>query len=243
MVFPISKFENNAAAARGVLDFLDLSRGTPQEFHARPFNHYEPKFSRWWLIPSTDWPACRHSKLSIRKSPEQQMYVGFYTEKGLDGSLASMPGVDAALILQNDWYWHEFLTAAERGDFDEVIETLMQQSACSARLLVEIYAFNHVPTPENAVRPDESQQLVREPSASHFEVADASSVLTTLATLGSCRSIRDVAVWLKEQSALRFFWIDLHIGIQLAYGSETSGTWGAKEMWEKALAPWIFWVR
>ncbi|MBI4456681.1 MAG: hypothetical protein HY644_12375 [Acidobacteria bacterium] len=154
-----------------------------------------------------------------------------------------MPGVDTALILQNDWYWHEFLTAAQRGDFDEVIETLMRQSACSAHLLVEIYAFNHVPTPENTVGPDESQQLVREPSGSHFEVAGTSSVSTTLGTLGSSRSIRDVAVWLKERPELRFFWIDLHIGIQLAYGSETSGTWGAREMWEKALAPWLRWVR
>src|SRR5688572_20853737 len=102
MPLPVTKFETNDTAARAVLNHLQAIR---PGLSARPFNHYEPEFSRWWLIPGTDWPACRYSKFSIRRSPQGEMCVGFYTEKGLNKSLATMPGVQPAHIMQDDWYW------------------------------------------------------------------------------------------------------------------------------------------
>jgi len=242
MSLPITKFPTNDTAARAVLDHIRATYPIAQELHARPYNHYEPEFSRWWLIPGTDWPAYRHSKLSIRKSPVNpgEMYAGFYTEKGLDRTLTGMPEVQPSYIMRDDWYWHQFLREARGGGLDPVVEEVIRRSGCPVRLLIEIYGFNRIPRPEVAALPDELVQLKRLPSASGYELEVPAS--TALTPFNSCRSVKDVAECLQTASDFRFFWIDLHIGIHLAYGSETSGTWAAAEIWQNALAPWSSWV-
>lgn len=243
MSLPITKFPTNDTAARAVLGHINMTRPTSQQLHARPFNHYEPEFSRWWLTPGSDWPAYPHSKLSIRKSPTSpgEMYVGFYTEKGLDKSLARISEVQPTYIMQDDWYWHQFLREAREGVLDPVAEEVVRRSDCTMRLLIEIYAFNSIPCPGAAIRPDEFVQLKRVPSASSYEPEIPGGKV--LAPFNSCSSVKDVAECVQTESGLRFFWVDLHIGIHLAYGSETSGTWGAAEIWQNALVPWSLWVK
>lgn len=168
------------------------------------------------------------------------MCVGFYTEKGLDESLATMNGVQPSQIMENDWYWHRFLREARGGVLDEVAENVVSCSSCAVRLMIEIYAFNRVPIPGVTVSVDEYVELKLEPSTRTFMVEVPG--LNTLARFNNCSSIRNVAERLQTDSGLQFFWVDLHIEIHLAYGSEMSGSWGAAEIWENSLAPWGSWV-
>lgn len=237
MPLPVTKFETNDTAARAVLKHVQAIR---PRLCARLFNHYQSEFSRWWLIPGTDWPACRYSKFSIRRSAQSEICVGFYTEKGLDKSLATMPGVQPSQIMQDDWYWHQFLRDARAGVLDPVAEDVIRRSGCAIQLMIEIYGFNSIPSPGVAVSPDEFVQLKREPPTPGY-MAEVPG-LKTLVRFNSCTSIKDVAESLQTDPGLRFFWVDLHIEIHLAYGSETSGTWGAAEIWQNALAPWNSWV-
>ena len=168
------------------------------------------------------------------------MCVGFYAEKGLDESLATMAGVQPSQIMQNDWCWHHFLREASAGVLDRVAENMVSRSGCAVRLMIEIYAFNRVPTPGVTVSVDEYLQLKLEPSTRTF-MAEVPG-LNTLVRFNNCSSIRDVAERLQTERGLQFFWLDFHIEIHLAYGFETSGSWGAAEIWENSLAPWRSWV-
>lgn len=166
--------------------------------------------------------------------------MGFYTEKGLDKVLAGMPQVNPTLIMQDHWYWHRFLLQAKQGLLDSATEEVMSRSGCPAWLLIEVYEFNRVPTPGAAQDPDEWVALRKEAIGQGYKVErEGWKILTRL---NDCATVREVAASLEAQDDLRFFWVDLHIGIRLSYGSETTGTWGASEIWQNALAPWTPWV-
>jgi hypothetical protein len=235
---PVTKFETNDTAARAVLNYVNAIR---PGLCARPFSQYQPEFSRWWLVPGRDWPACRHSKFSIRRSAQGEMCVGFYTEKGLDPSLAGMPGVQRSQIIREDWYWYQFLRHAREGLLDSVADEVVNRSGCTIRLNLEIYGFNSIPAPGIPATPDDFAQLKKEPSAPGY-ITEIPG-LRTLLRFNNCSSIQEVAEYLQTDSGLRFFWIDFHIEVQLAYGSETAGSWGAAEIWQNALAPWSSWVQ
>ena len=59
--------------------------------------------------------------------------------------------------------------------------------------------------------------------------------------LNTCVNIREVGELLRGMEDLRFFWVNLSIGITLSYGEEAPGAWGAAEVWDNALNPWETW--
>jgi hypothetical protein len=42
---------------------------------------------------------------------------------------------------------------------------------------------------------------------------------------------------------LSWYWVNLRIGIQVRYGSRDRGDWGGEALWQRALEPWLPWVR
>src|SRR5262245_22606893 len=96
MRLPVMKFTNNYQAAHAVLETLDRYRPISERFYPRPFNRYSPEFTRWWLVPDTNWPAYKRGKLSFRHCPwdGNSMYIGYYSEKGFSPSIAKMAGVN-----------------------------------------------------------------------------------------------------------------------------------------------------
>lgn len=100
---------------------------------------------------------------------------------------------------------------------DRVAENVVSRSGCAVRLMIEIYAFNRVPTPGVTVSVDEYLELKLEPSTRTFMAEVLGS--NTLVRFNNCSSIRDVAERLQTERGLQFFWVDFHIEIHLAYGS------------------------
>lgn len=241
MSFPVAKFKNNDLAAHSVLAHLDQYPPVPEQFCARPFNQYSPDFSRWWFVPDTAWPAYKRGKLSFRQCPwnSSAMYVGYYVEKGFDQSIAKISGVKPNLIVQSDWHWRSFLRNATNGDLDSAGEEVIRRSACPLSLLVEVYGVNSIPKPGVQERADESARFEAKSTGGEYEIVAPGR--DTLRRLNGCRTPRDIAVRLEEPD-FRFFWVDLHIGISIQYGSEEAGTWGASDIWHNALAPWRPWI-
>jgi hypothetical protein len=59
--------------------------------------------------------------------------------------------------------------------------------------------------------------------------------------------MQDLVMAIEGIEHVWWYWIDLRIGIRVAYGSgeksdAAAGIWGAGDLWQHALAPWLPWV-
>jgi len=243
MYAPTVIFENNFRAAHAVRDHINGLYPGGHRFTTRPYQHQAPDFTHWWFIPRKEWPAYHLGKLFIqqlRLAPEC-LYTGFYVERGLGKQLAGMPDVDPTHVMQPDWYWFEFLRHAQGGEPDSALREVLERSHCPVFVSVDLYAFNRVPSPEKDLQaPDDNVEFAIRSADLGFELAEQSEGI--MSRLNECANLRELAEDLDGWRDLDYCWVNLFTGIRLQYGTETTGTWGADEIWHNALEPWAPWV-
>lgn len=111
-MIPECEFPNVHALALEMRETAELVTGL--NLSPRPWNRFEPEISRWWLVPSTDWPAYHHGKLSFDPKDEKAsiLYCGFDVEKGFGSIVAQAYSSTRSrnLIMGNSWTWYRFVT-------------------------------------------------------------------------------------------------------------------------------------
>lgn len=245
MIVPQAIFRNNDETAHAVLDYLDEFLSLPHRFTLRPYDFHRPEFSEWWFIPSTEWPAYHHSKLFVHQSPirpaaPEWLYTGFYVEQGFGQELAGFPDVQRKYIMRADWYWHEFLLHARNGEIDPTLRQVLERSQCPLWVWIDVYEFNRVQeldTDRYRRGPDDWVEFTIYAQDTKFILAQPGRKV--LAQLNTCANIRELAQLLETLEDLRFFWVNLQVGVRLRYGTESEGFWNALEIWGNALEPWI----
>jgi len=233
MAEPIVVFETNQQVAHKVLEYQEKLRPSPPHFTLRPYQYQGPENTEWWFIPSTDWPAYHHSKLCVHQydpSPEM-LLVGFYVEHGYGGRLKGLTKQN--LIMEPDWYWLRFLRHARDGDFDPTMRETLARSRCPLTVWLDAQA------PERG-DVDKIEFTIRTPKLC-FEVEGPTGEI--LSSLRECGDLRSLAGHLAELGdTLQWYWLNLVIGIKLRYGNLQTGTWRARDIWQKALEPWEQWI-
>lgn len=247
MPVPRIRFGNNDKAAHAVLHYLDNLRPSLQRFALRPYNRFLPDFTEWWLIPQSDWPAYRYSKLFFHRfqqsaTKSKWFYTGFYVEKGLGKQLTGMADVNIRHIMQDDWYWYDFVRHTKGGEMDSAVREVLLRSQQPVVVSIDAYEFNCVPEPDTDRQlPHDWIVFTVHSEKIDFQITRPSS--ETLIELNGCANLRELGQCLEGLKDLDYFWLNLLIGIRLQYGAETSGTWGAAEIWHNALEPWNPWIR
>lgn len=151
MSAPQIQFENNDKAAHAISRHLDELHPSPQRFALRPYNRFSTEFTEWWFVPNrTDWPAYRYSKLFVHKfqplsEAPKEFYTGFYVEKGLGKQLLGMAEVKQTNVMQDNWYWYEFVRHAKSGEMDTAIQEVFARSQRPVVVSLNVYEFNRVP--------------------------------------------------------------------------------------------------
>jgi hypothetical protein len=230
-----------------VFSYLEERRRLPREYSLRPFNRFNQDFSDWWIIPSKAWPAYPHGKLFVSPvepapDPPERMYCGYYLEKGLGQALAGQAGVRRPLLLQADWYWHDFINLACAGKVDASLRQAVEASPTGLRVRVDAYEFNRVAEPDGErQRPhDKVRFAVTLPDLAFAVIQPARDILKPL---NSCKNLRELAGQLPRVPGLEFFWVDLLIGVCLDYGGSPPDAWGAEQLWRGCFEPWWLWVK
>lgn len=257
MPIPTVTFENNSKVAHAVSRYLDELRPSPQRFTLRPYQFQSPAFTYWWFVPSTEWPAYRYSKLFIHRfwvDSEYLLFTGFYVEHGLDEELKGQPDVKRSHVMQSGWYWFEFLRQAKNGALNPALRQVLERSGCPVFVWLDAYAFNRMSDRENGAqtaeaddgeaydsKADDSVEFVVRSANLQFELTKQANQV--LSPLNECAKLQELAQHLEVQQELRWYWVDLLVGIRLRYGTASVGTWGAAEIWRNALEPWTSWVR
>jgi len=92
------------------------------------------------------------------------------------------------------------------------------------RVYVNLYQFNHMPDPETGQQHPDDQIA--------FVVPDTSLALSRV--LNARTELQPLKAWA---------WINLWIRVQVRYSKDNTGDWGAAQLWQNTLEPWLPWVR
>jgi hypothetical protein len=233
---PTIRFTNNDQAAHAVYKYVKANRLLQRHLTLRPFNYAAPKFTEWWLIPSTDWPAYHHSKLCFDQWGSDIVLTGFFSEKGLGDQLTGM--VKPSLIIEPGWYWHELLGEVQEGKLAEPMRAVLDRSGLPLLVYLSLYEFNNVPDFETGqTKPNDRLTFVADDDDLHFhQTVEAAGVL---APLNGARDLRDLSARIADLGDISWYWVNFMIGVCLSYRGDDPGEWGAPDIWKRALEPWV----
>ncbi len=93
----------------------------------RPFNHYVPSLTDWWIVPSLELPFFKFGKYFFTWDEKKRdtLRCGLYLAKGLDPMLAKVYPTKKGkrLLMDESWAWHEFYPAVMRGEIEQAVRS------------------------------------------------------------------------------------------------------------------------
>ena len=218
----------------------------------RPWNIYEPNTTRWWLVPTTEWPAYRHGKVlcsgNAGGSPPS-IQVGLYVEKGLHPSVVSAYPCrkGSRLILREDWVWHRFVADLETGNTLRLITELARRLPVPITFAIDGgYIDDPCDSDVNRARSgltwarytfewDEGGRLTLREGEPRPE--------GPFEALAHLRGYEDVSPVLHELASNPWLWVDVFLGIGFQSSPDDGGScWGAEDFWTHFLRHLTAWL-
>lgn len=183
----------------------------------RPFNHYTPALTDWWIVPSLDLPFFKFGKYFFTWDVKQRTSIqcGLCLTKGLDPMLAAVypSRKGRRLLMDESWAWNRFHAAVEKGVFEEKL----RRSARAIGHEVEIVfdggyvddpgLFN----PDAETRRRDRYTLVYQPEDDSLRVARAKRDAMCLKFLNKVHSISEFREAMRTLAAEQFLWCDIFV--------------------------------
>jgi hypothetical protein len=200
---------------------------------------HEPNTTSWWLVPSTEWPACKYNKLYFGCFGEDQLLVGFHVEKGLGASVKAAYPKAKGYFVEDDWQWLRFTRALEDQTFES--ELVKAAASVSSPLVLRISGF-YVQDPSgydpySPLRKPDVFTFEWESESSRFVLKAVDHRVHSISRL-EIESVSDLAREIKRLSADPWLWIDVHIGAPFKIqtdAAQSDSSWDAHKMWKDFL--------
>jgi len=248
---PTCVYRNAQQAAQDV-------RAATVELVARPYSHFDPEHTIWWMVPSTEWPAYRFAKLFFvveREAPV--LFSGIYIEKGLSRTVAETYHGRSAFEMGEDWAWSGFGDDLRSGAVSRAIGEIADRSRTPVR--VQVHASVSIAKASASYDPHDQSTFANPGDVVEFETKDGALTIVRKATPGrvalpllGIRDLTELPDAIDSIEKLDWTWVDLLIGIPIqmasgeqdAPGIEDSETaWDANAIWRYGLQSWQRWLR
>jgi len=247
-MIPEYEFASVEALADELRETAELFSGL--DLWPQPWNRFERENTRWWLVPSAEWPAYHHGKLSFDPTDNQAnvLFCGFDVEKGFAPIVSdAYPSTrQRKLITRDSWTWHRFMVDLARREVDDVVEEVADRTGQSLRL--EFRAGY-------ASAPDDFDPQARLGTKIVFEISE--NELAAMGSedeewrfqpVGSCTKLADLRDCIEAIPDLDWIWIDLYLGMLVGRRdpdgpiAQLAELWSSTDLWQKALLPWRRWL-
>ena len=214
----------------------------------RPFNHYTPTLTDWWMVPSLELPFFKFGKYAFFWDADvrDSIACGLFLSKGLDPALRSVypSRKGRRLIMDDTWAWHEFLPAALSGELTKLIRSAADGCPLPWRM---VFDGGYVDDPglfepRNETNRRDRYELEYDVGNDSWRVLRAKREAMCLKFLNRVRDSRSLAAAFETLRDESFLWCDVWIGVRPAvreYGEFAPGetVWDAREIYERVLAP------
>ena len=199
----------------GVEPELELREG--ERLVRRPFNHYAPALTDWWIVPSLELPFFRFGKYFFTWDEKKRdtLQCGFGVTKGLDPMLKKVyPSKKGRrLLMEENWGWQGFYPAMMRGELAELLRTA---GAGIGHKLELIFEGGYVDdpglfNPDSELRKRDRYTLVYDPADDSIRVGGAKRDAMCLKFLNKVRDWKSFGDAMMTLNAEAFLWSDLFI--------------------------------
>ena len=241
------EFPNNWTAARAVREFAEASSAQVPPLTLVPYGFMDPDFAPWWLVPGPHptLPAYRHGKLEFYRPKHGTgagaAFVGFYVEKAFPPAVGKALGLAQSEIMDDGWCWHAVIASARERALDPIVATVAAATELPVIIDVSVGEVNAPPKSETEMRRGDSVSFQAVGSQGTLQLEEAARGV--LEPLNTCESVAALAEALSGGLDLRFYWVNLRIGVRLHYLSPGGSGWDAGEVWNRAMAPWLPWLK
>jgi len=240
-------YPNARSAAYSVKQ--ELEKQGWNKITARPWNMYDPDHTFWWLVPSAEWPAYKHGKLffSPDRAPDGCLFCGLHVEKGLDQRVA--PAYESAagkrLIIKDDWLWHEFVKDINSKKISHALEHASQKIKSPILIRIEAGIVQDPGSFDPQAPRPKWDTVIFETSANSLKAVNIETPAYLLNEVGKSEDLRGLAKSIPEIQMAGWIWIDFFMGsiFERISPALDQDTWGAADLWRKALSNWEPWFR
>ncbi len=194
-----------------------LATAEGQRLVRRPFNHYAPALTDWWIVPSLELPFFKYGKYFFTwdEKDRSELRTGLYLAKGLDPALRKVYPTKKGrrLLMDESWGWHAFYPAVASGRF----EALLRQGAEAAGNPVElIFDGGYVDdpglfNPDSDLRKRDRYTLEFDPAAGSIRVRSARRDAMSLKFLNKVRDWKSFPEAMRHLHEEQFLWCDLFV--------------------------------
>lgn len=183
----------------------------------RPFNHYSPALTDWWIVPSLELPFFKFGKYFFTwdEKNRTELRTGLYLAKGLDPMLRKVYPTRKGrrLLMDESWGWHFFLPAVLSGKVEELVRRGAEASGNPVELIFEggyvddPGLFN----PDSELRRRDRYTLEFDPAAGSLRVRTARRDAMSLKFLNRVRDWKSFVEAIQVLHAEQFLWCDLFL--------------------------------
>lgn len=247
MAIPGLQAPNNEQAARAVYQHIRALQPPVRHLTLWPLSRTSRAFGEWWLTPRSDAPSHQHARLSFARAWDAAdlMVAGFGATRGFGRQAEAL--VDSERIMHPNWFWSRLLSDTLAGAFEIPLRTVMDRSDQPVWAQLDLYTLGHEPDPALAPAPALPDDRLA------FALLDHTLALTRfteataeLAPLNGVTDLRELLLRIEGLPGIAWMWIEVRIGVRARYAESSPGSdadaWGAQELWDRVLSPWLPWV-
>ena len=195
---------------------------SPRRIVRRPFNHYSPALTDWWIVPSLELPFFKFGKYFFTwdEKVRDPLRCGLYLAKGLDPMLKKVYPTKKGrrLLMDDSWGWHTFYPAVASGILQEKVRA---GAAALGRPVELIFEGGYVDdpglfNPDSELRKRDRYTLVHDPADNSIRVLTARRDAMSMKFLNKVRDWKSFGEAMKFLNEEQFMWVDLFLAASYA---------------------------
>lgn len=216
----------------------------------RPFDHYRPTESAWYIIPSAELPFFRFGKFYFEWENPQRINCGVICTKGLAAELAVVyPSKKGRrLIMENDgWAFPEWAFCCFNNKLMPALREI-KNNLPEIDLKIRLHG-SYVDDPglfdpyTEEKKAFDRYELAVDPVNDVIKVSSAKRNAMNLKILNQVRNGESFGKAMKEIAADSFLWCDFFIGTSFEITEDENAALSVENIFSKFLQPLAFLVK
>ncbi len=210
----------------------------------RPFDHYRPTESAWYIVPSSELPFFKFGKFYFEWQSAEKINCGVICTKGLAPELAVVyPSKKGRrLIMENDsWAFPEWVKFCRQ---NKLLPLLQETKNALGELELKIRLHGSYVDDPGLFDPYTEEKKAFDRYELDFDVVNdnikvrnAVRKAMNLKMLNQVRNGETFGKAMEEIAADAFLWCDFFIGTEFVISDDESASLSVQDIWQKFLMP------
>ncbi|MHA1278042.1 MAG: hypothetical protein ACTSQ8_12705 [Candidatus Helarchaeota archaeon] len=221
----------------------------------RPYNYTQAKYTDWFLVPSTDWPAYKYGKFFSDWHGDANLLCGLLVEKGLDPSVEESKLYTSQkakrCIMRKDWLWFQFLEDLRNGRIESAINHLSKNLPVPIVIRFSGGYFEDpaVAEPYESLLKHDIYLLQYSVESNLLSLVESKPQAKLFTDLEYVKTFNKLVDFVDRMNKDAYLWLDTFIGLSLRYKNidkipdgEREG-WDEEVIWDRFLKHFLPWFK